>query len=71
MDGRKRVSDFNASSRIWILSGSEDEPFFCGILPVMNGKKEAIAQRIAEIEREMGKSDFWQNKDAAQKKIKE
>ena len=37
----------------------------------MKEKNEKITQRITEIEREMGKPDFWQNKDAAQKKIKE
>lgn len=34
-------------------------------------KTEEIKKRIAEIEREMARADFWQNKDEAQKKIKE
>ena len=33
--------------------------------------KESIQNRIAEIEREMEKADFWQNKEEAQKIVKE
>ena len=37
----------------------------------MNDKEEARKQRIAALEAEMAHPDFWQNKDGAQKKIRE